>query len=818
MHLRSFFCLSSSFLGLWLTTRMVQAQVVPDRSLNTIVTSINNDFTITNGSAAGSNLFHSFSQFSLPSNGSATFDLINTPDISTIFSRITGGDISSIDGTIRTLNHTNPVNLLLLNPNGIIFGPNARLDIGGAFLATTASRIEFADGVEFNPTNPTPLLSLSVPIGLQLGTNPGAITVQGTGHQLATQNPILAPYEAVDAAPGLLVEPGNTIALVGGDLTLNAAVLTAPTGRIDLASLGVNATIPIGPNFQLGNAIGDRRDIQLTDKSLIDVNAIDAGSIQLQGRAIDLQSGSLLWVQNRGPNPSGDITVNATDQLNVDGSAFDLSSVSGIINESIDGNGGNINLTAPAITVSNGANIMSRAFGPGQGGHLALQTGDLAIVGIVPIAPDIFSTVNSYTAGDGAGGNLTVMAQNVAVLAGGTLGTATVGSGHGGDLRLTADTVTVSGLTANLLSSTISVPTLGGSGDAGNLTLTVRKLSLSDGGFVLASSIGAGNAGNVTINATTSIDVAGLGPDPTMPSQTGIASTVTPPTEPYKSLFGLTATTASGASGDVRITTPDLRVYDGADITVDNYGSGIVGSIYLNADRLTLKTAGNIGASSNSGQGGNLWIRSNLILLNDKAEIAIANYGTGDGGNITIDAPLIIGLNNSDVVASAIDGTGGRINITTQGLFGLKYRDRLTPESDINASSALGLDGTVQVTTIGVDPNAGLTALPIDIIDPNQKIAAGCGNSTMGSFVVTGRGGVPVDPTIEFIVNRTWADLRPLPTRVIATDRPRPVALIEATTWQLNAQNQPELIASQANSNSLPTSSATCAQSTAILR
>jgi filamentous hemagglutinin family protein len=811
MHRRSFFCFSSSLWGLWLTMGMVQAQVVPDRSLNTIVTSTNNDFTITNGTAADRNLFHSFSEFSLPMGGSATFDLINTPDISTIFSRVTGDNISHIDGTVRTLNSNQAVNLFLLNPNGIIFGPDARLEIGGAFIGTTANRIKFADGGEFGATDPTPLLSISVPIGLQMGHHPGPITLQGTGHQLTTANPILAPYEAGDITPGLMV-PGNTIALVGGNLTLNAAVLTAPAGHVDLASLGPNATIPIMPNFQLGPVIGDRRDIQLTDKSLIDVNAIDAGSIQLQGRAIDLQSGSLLWVQNRGANTGGNITVNASDRLNVDGSAYDFSSVSGIINESLDGNGGSINLTAPAITVSNGANIMSRAFGPGQGGNLTLQTGDLAIVGIVPIAPDIFSTINSYTAGDGAGGDLTVMAQNVAVLAGGTLGTATVGSGHGGDLSLTADTVTVSGLTTNLLSSTISVPTLGGSGDAGNLTLTVRKLSLSDGGFVLASSIGAGNAGNVTINATALINVAGLGPDPTMPSQTGIASTVTPPTEPYKSLFGLTATTASGASGDVRITTPDLRVYDGADITVDNYGSGIVGNIYLNTDRLSLKTAGNIGASSNSGQGGNLWIRSNLILLNDKAEIAIANYGTGDGGNITIDAPLIIGLNNSDVVASAIDGTGGRIKITTQGLFGLKYRDRLTPESDINASSALGLNGTVQVTTIGVDPNAALTALPIDTIDPSQKIAVGCGNSAIGSFVVTGRGGVPADPTTEFILNRPWADLRLLAASRMAPDRPQPAPLIEATSWQLNANHQPELIARQSRSPFVSPRSVTCAR------
>lgn len=139
--------------GMLLWCASVSAQLTPDGTLNTAVSRSGNNFTITNGSAANSNLFHSFQQFSVPTGGSATFDLTNTPNISTIFSRVTGGNISSIDGLIQTINGNNPVSLFLINPSGIIFGANAQLNIGGSFIGSTASSIKFADGAEFSVIN-----------------------------------------------------------------------------------------------------------------------------------------------------------------------------------------------------------------------------------------------------------------------------------------------------------------------------------------------------------------------------------------------------------------------------------------------------------------------------------------------------------------------------------------------------------------------------------------------------------------------------------------------------------------------------------------
>jgi filamentous hemagglutinin family protein len=767
-------------VGLGLGIFPAFAQIMPDASLTTQVTSSPN-FTITGGSRSGNNLFHSFSEFTIPTGSSALFD--NALDIQNIFSRVTGPNISNLDGA---LNANGTANLFLLNPNGVIFGPNATLNIGGSFLSTTANTIKFADGAEFSASNPTSLLTISVPIGLQTGSNPGTITVQGLGHQLTTQNPILAPYVPIGFAPGLMVRPGKTIALVGGNVNLTSGILTAPSGHVGIASLGANATIALTPNFQLGDAGANRQTIQLTQKSLIDVNAIDAGSIQLQAQNIDLQTGSLLWVQNRSPNPSGDIIVNATNHLTLDGVAPDYTSVSSIINETVGGPGGNIDLNAPNISVTNGANIMTRAFGPGPGGNLTIAATDLEIIRADRLVPGIFSNIVTYTAGPSTGGNLRVNAQTINLQDGTTLGAITVGSGQGGDLNISADTVRLSGLTPNGLASTISAPTIGGSGNAGNLTLNTRQLALSAGGLIAGSSLGLGNAGRITVNATESITVAGFPQYSGIVYQTGIASAVSPAVEPYKTFFRLTNALPTGSSGDLTINTPNLQVYDGAYVTVENLGSGMAGNINVNADRITLKNGGYIAASSLSGKGGNLLIQSNLLLMNQNDRISTTANGNGNGGNIYISSPTIVGANNSDITANAVTGAGGKVKIDTQGLFGLKYRPHLTAENDITASSEFGLSGSVNIQNPIVNPNASLIELPTNPINPNQQVAQGCNNSNLNSsFIITGRGGIPLNPMQTVNADRPWQDPRNI----------TPSQLIEATTWQLNPHGQTQLVA-----------------------
>ncbi|MEH1844182.1 MAG: S-layer family protein [Nostoc sp.] len=147
----------------------------------------------------------------------------------------------------------------------------------------------------------------------------------------------------------------------------------------------------------------------------------------------------------------------------------------------------------------------------------------------------------------------------------------------------------------------------------------------------------------------------------------------------------------------------------------------------------------------------------------------------------------------------------------------MQFRPQLTPENDITASSQFGLSGTVQVNTIGVDPNSGLVELPANVTDPSQQIATGCAGSEGSRFVATGRGGVPQNPNQQVISDRTWDDVRDLSAyrktgNVTPQTHVSPKVLVEATSWYRNADGKVELIAAP-----FPThvqQSLTCAAST----
>ncbi|WP_242054592.1 S-layer family protein [Nostoc sp. FACHB-190] len=932
----------------------VHAQVTPDSTLKTLVESSGNSYTIKDGTRVGNNLFHSFSQFSIPTNGSASFN--NDIDIQNIFSRVTGGQISNIDGEIRA---QYSANLFLLNPAGIIFGQNASLNIGGSFVATTANSIKFADGVEFSATNPsnTPLLKMSVPIGLQMGSNAQPIQVNGKA------NDGIVPTNNL----GIIGSPTKTIALVGGDINLTGGVITAPVGRIEIGAVGSGTVnlISTPTGLQLDYAqVQDFRDIHFTQRSsLWNPNPVGNpfGGIQVVGRDIRLDQ-SQIASANTGSGQGSNITVNAERSLFLGGINANAQAPSAwIVNQvaqTATGNGGAVKIQAGQLTLKDGAAIETLSLGRGAAGKVEVGADTVAISGTVAVKSPLLPTgssssrIASQTYASGDGGDVNVVARQLHLQESGVITTVVFPSatGHGGDIsvKVAEDMTAIAAHPISFTPSGINAYT-SGTGNSGNIHVSIGKLQLSDGGDIFTSAIrlaripgtGSGNAGDVTVVAQQSIDMVGVHPIlPTVASGIGSFTTgsghggnvsVTTPNLTMQAgtvlsasslpVFGIfgdakqsnnlgnsgnvsvnvaerliitginqftqaptligsmtlgngeagnvtiqtnqlviqngasinTSTQATGNAGALiiqandiliggqnifsssiaasapilnetarqfyglpdaptgnagrlNITTNSLKVRDGAYINLTNSGTGNAGQLSIQAEQIFLEN-GRIRATTASGQGGDINLDvADFLLLRDGSTITTEAGGNGNGGNITINAPVIVGLENSDIVANAFQGKGGNIDITTQGIIGLEYRSQLTSENDITASSKFGVNGTVEINNVGVDPNSGLVELPANITDTSQQIATGCADTSGSSFVATGRGGIPQNPTQDIRSDRTWSDVRDI--SAFHTTKPAqaqisksPETLVQATGVHRRLDGTIELVA---NKSSIP--------------
>ncbi|MEH2093873.1 filamentous hemagglutinin N-terminal domain-containing protein [Nostoc sp.] len=283
------------------------AQLTPDNTLSKERSQVipfdqKNDI-IDGGAARGTNLFHSFQDFNVGVGRGVYF--ANPEGITNIFSRVTGGNSSNIFGRLGVLGSAN---LFLLNPNGIVFGKNASLDVQGSFVGTTANSLIFPNGVEFSATNPQapPLLAINVPIGLQFGSQPGSITNQ-----------------AVNA---LYVGSGSTLALIGGEITLDGSYLFTQNGQVKLGAVSGDTTVGLNVNnsslgFKLPENFG-RAPINLTNGRI----AATGGNsgIELFGGKIALNGNrSYLFSFN-----GGSIVVDAT-QFNLGNDSQIVSATSG---------------------------------------------------------------------------------------------------------------------------------------------------------------------------------------------------------------------------------------------------------------------------------------------------------------------------------------------------------------------------------------------------------------------------------------------------------------------------------------------------------
>jgi filamentous hemagglutinin family protein len=807
------------------------AQVTADGTLGTTVTpSGATTYTITGGQFQGSTtLLQSFGDFSLPNTtDTAHFDLGNASyggaanGVNTVIGRVTGGNLSTINGQIQ-LTGGNAPDLFLINPSGIVFGAGATLNVPGSFVASTAENVLFANNVAFGIGNtPDPLLTITAPTGLQL-SNPAPITVQGTGHNL-TFNPTptqsFPPFTRETNPAGLAVQPGQTLALVGGNISLTGGQLFAEQGRIELGSvnsglvgLSVSATGIVLDYSGLSNF----QNIRLDQAALIDASEPGGSGIYLTGRQISLTDGSTVLIQNNGITPVGDITVNATESLEILDTTPTGSIRSSLSSETTSsGVGGNIQVSTQRLTLQGGGQILTRGFGTGDSGNVDINASErIDVLGSSPLNPTFFSSIFVLTAGGASGqaGDVTITTGRLRILDGGIVTSSSFGLGSGGNLTLQAsESVEVIGQDPILGSpSDLNVATFR-TGNAGSMTIDTQQLIVLDGGQVRASTIGDGNAGSLSINAAQLVEVG---------RNSNIDSSVNANTS-VNAVFGLGAT-SRGEAGGINITTDRLFVHDQSGITAGNIGPSNGGTLAVNANTIFLDQGGTLNASTRSGEGGNIVLQGNALIMRYDSLISTNSAGTGNGGNITLNIPVIAGFENSDIVANAVQGNGGNITITTQGIFGLEFRPQLTPENDITASSQFGVNGTVEINEFSLDPATGIVELPEGLADASDQIAQGCAVDGDSSFVATGRGGIPPSANERLSSDLTWGDTRDLseflgaaPSGPAAAGSvpAQPPGLTEINAWRINANGQVELLAVNADAPASSVAYATCSNPT----
>lgn len=700
--------LSVSLLG---NCTLARAQITADDSVSTEVDRSNNVSEIVGGTTKGSNLFHSFQEFSVPQNNTAWFN--NSDGIGNIISRVTGGTVSNINGLIRANGNAN---LILINPNGINFGANARLDIGGSFLGSTASSLIFDDGTIFSAKNTdvSPLLTVSVPMGLQLGQNSAAIDVRGTGHDLSLETTVFSHFTRGNSS-GLEVDPGKALTLVGNGLSFAGGILLGESGEIKLGSVtegtvGLNLT-DAGWTLDYDN-VSLFGDIDFSQKALIDVSGNGNGLVELDGREILLQDGSAVLSQNFGSQAGGDIKVNATESLTIVGAEPTGEIASGLYSETL-GNikGADIEIETPQLIIEDGASIISTTSGDAPGGNVNIQASELLqFVGFSQINPNLFSVVSVQTFGPGNAGNISVSTKKFTALDGANISSVTgspQGTGSGGNVKVRASE-SIELIGANPITFAPSQITAGSGspGSAGNVEIDTARLSVRDGARVDASATASGSAGNVTVDATESIEVGGTFPGSINPSLITASANILDPA--LRSLFGL-PDLPSGDSGGITITTPRLQVGDRGQVTVRNDGTGNAGNLSVAANEIELNNAGGITAAVKQGIGGKITLDvAESLSLTNGGVIISDNFGAKDGGEISISAKS---LNISDraFITTTSFGSGNGGDIT------LKIADSVEIEGTgyeqfQQAFQLSALDGSLKPSTRGTGIFIGTAA------------------------------------------------------------------------------------------------------------
>ena len=663
------------------------AQIVPDDSLgreSSVVVPDNikgiPSERLEGGAIRGGNLFHSFGEFNVGEGQGAYF--ANPALIENIFTRVTGTNVSNLLGTLGVLGNAN---LFLINPNGVIFGPNASLDLQGSFVVSSAESFVF-NNFEFSASNPQapPLLTINIPLGLRFQENPGPISARATTE--------------------LKVGPGQTLGMLGGEVRLDGTVIESPGTQVELGSLAVPGVVELNEDLSFIFPEGAARgDIFLGNEGVINVRSGGGGSITIKAQNVDFVGGSklLAGISEGLGSPEaqgGDIEINAIGRINL----ADNSLIDNEVEENAVGKSGNVKIKTGSLSVNNASIIGTTISGEGTAGSVTIEASDAVVLdGVRDL--DILTGVTSVVekGAEGNGGVITITTGSLEVKKGAEILSINWGKGNAGTVNINAtETVVLDGGDSEILTVVASGVARGAEGNAGGVTITTGSLEVKKGAQILASTLpdSTGNGGDISINAT--------------------KVTITNSSEIAVSSAG------QGNSGNIFLSAGDLFLDRGSKVSAIT-ASGQGGNMTFNiANLFSLRNNSPISTTAGgTGNGGNINLSTEFFLARDDSDIT-ANAFEGNGGNISIATQGIFSFPNSTIDASSQLGIDGVIEINTpdidpsQGLIKLS-ENVVDPDQLISQNACLQGEESEYIITgrggLSPSPAQTLNSDPLEV-------------------------------------------------------------------------------------------------------
>jgi filamentous hemagglutinin family protein len=770
----------------------VSTHITSDGTLGTKVPSNCSVCDISGGTQYGTNLFHSFEHFSIGPDGAARFSSpgeIN--NIHNILSRVTGPEPSQIYGRLQSMNPK--ANLFLLNPNGVIFGPNATIDIGGSFHVSTANFMRLGDkGFFYTDSSKQNTLNATPPSAFSFTGEPPPA--------LAAKSPAAVTIDGLDAK-------GSTVIIVGRDGTPQngsevvagvkvRGTLQSAGGQVNLVSVATPGEVPLtvsGAVALLGTngapLISKLGRIEISEGSAVDVSGdeeVGGGTVSIRGsrlwvdhadisadtgdkagaavgidiivtEAVDIRRNGTITSTTRGTGHAGHIKVSAHDgKVTVSGGseiASNSINTAGVTG----GRAGNITVQGGQITLMDSAKITSSSRGSsratgGQAGNIMVQGGQITLMERAQI--------NGDTRRGGDTGNITVQGDQIALMSGGQINNrASGGDGQLGIVTLDADDKILisgrSGTDASRVSSAIS-----GGKMAGNVTMSAPAITIKNGAEIQTSTSGQGAAGDIVIKGGDLIlrDKARIFSTTAEGGRGGTVTITEMDTVTISDATIDTSTAGSGHGGSITLETGTIELNNGAIIlsesqrTREGIIAGDAGRIHLNATDISLREGSSVTTKAKQADGGEIELISrSLVRLQDSTITAMVEAET-NGGNITIESPLLL-LENSKIKANAPEGRGGNIHIKGEGF----VQDA---NSSVDASGKV--DGTVEIDALR---NPYVTPPPptpdmLESVLQYQSCAQRFWQSQPSTFVLAGRGHIPIEPGNILSNTLYWAEQR----------------------------------------------------------